>query len=253
MFNWKSLDFVYLYDGSFDGLLTMVFECYVQKAFPSKILPETNYETNLIEQAILIPTDTQKAQRIANGILRSISYEAYDNAYHAFLSNESTKELAIVQYLCNGFILGPSISTMLSLPFVFQVVTLRKKVLQEAHRMFGFVRFVQVGANLFYSCVHLDHNVISIIGKHFIHRLPSQQFIIVDQNRNIAFCYDTATFYLANIAKLTIPPISSEEKEYQNLWKAFFKTIAIPERKNPKLQASYMPRRYWQDLIEEVN
>ena len=44
--------------------------------------------------------------------------------------------------------------------------------------------------------------------------------------------------------------ISDEEKKYQALWSSFFKTIAIKERTNKRLQMQYMPKKYWQDLVE---
>ena len=47
-----------------------------------------------------------------------------------------------------------------------------------------------------------------------------------------------------------VPTISEREKEYQQLWKTFFQTIAIEERKNPRLQMQFMPKKYWKDLVE---
>ena len=47
-----------------------------------------------------------------------------------------------------------------------------------------------------------------------------------------------------------MPTITDEEIEYQNLWKLFFNTIAIKERTNPRCQMQYMPKKYWNDLIE---
>ena len=35
---------------------------------------------------------------------------------------------------------------------------------------------------------------------------------------------------------------------YQELWKMFFKTISIKERKNPRYQMQFMPKKYWKDL-----
>jgi probable DNA metabolism protein len=37
----------------------------------------------------------------------------------------------------------------------------------------------------------------------------------------------------------------------QQLWQTFFRTIAIPERKNPRLQKSNMPAKYWKYLTEK--
>lgn len=50
---------------------------------------------------------------------------------------------------------------------------------------------------------------------------------------------------------MKLPCISSSEVAYQELWKLFFNTIAIRERTNPKCQMQFMPKKYWQDLIEE--
>ena len=45
--------------------------------------------------------------------------------------------------------------------------------------------------------------------------------------------------------------MSEDEIYFQNLWKCFYNTISIKERKNPRLQMQYMPKKYWQDLIEK--
>jgi probable DNA metabolism protein len=47
------------------------------------------------------------------------------------------------------------------------------------------------------------------------------------------------------------PEVSEEEKAVRQIWQSFFKTIAIPERKNPRLQKSNMPAKYWKYLTEK--
>ena len=44
--------------------------------------------------------------------------------------------------------------------------------------------------------------------------------------------------------------MKKEELFYQNLWKAFHKSIAIKERTNERLQMQHMPKKYWDNLIE---
>ena len=41
-----------------------------------------------------------------------------------------------------------------------------------------------------------------------------------------------------------------EELFQQELWKSFFKTIGINERKNKKVQINFMPKKYWKYIIE---
>ena len=66
--------------------------------------------------------------------------------------------------------------------------------------------------------------------------------------KNLVLYYEKADRFATN---LKVPNISEKEQKYQELWKMFFKTIAISERKNPRCQMQYMPKKYWKDLVEE--
>lgn len=251
MFNWKSIDTVYLYDGSLEGLFTIIFDCYVSKEIPSTITTESAYLNSLFEDPVFIKTDYTKSSRIFHGITKNISDEALYNASYAFLSCQSGKEMAILQYILNGFIIGPKINTMLSIDYVFEVFRLRKNVFGESHRLKGLVRFMEISHNLFYSSIHPDNHVIEHVGNHFIRRFPTQNFILHDKNRNIAMLYNQRDYCIIDTpASLQITQFSEEEKKFQSLWKTFFQTIAIKERTNPRLQMQYMPKKYWQDLVE---
>ncbi len=111
---------VYLYDGTFDGLLTIVFECYLQKNIPSNIVPETDYISSFLEQPKHIITDEVKAKRIWNGIYHSISYTALYDCYYSFLSCQKGKEMLILKYLLHGFMVGSRISNQLSIDYVIR-------------------------------------------------------------------------------------------------------------------------------------
>ena len=253
--NWKILENqVYLYDGTFDGLLTIVFDCYVAKSIPKEIISEQDYIPNLLDKSILIDTDEVKSKRIWNGIYEKISYTALYDCYHAFLSCQLEKELPIVQYILNGFQVGPNISNMLALDYVLAVTKLRRNVLGEAHRLKGLVRLSEVGNNLWYSSIHPDNHVIEDVGKFLINRFPGQNLILHDKNRNLVFLYHETQHHYYEITdapvNLKISQFTEQEKQFRTLWKTFFETIAIKERTNPRLQMQYMPKKYWKDLTE---
>ena len=42
----------------------------------------------------------------------------------------------------------------------------------------------------------------------------------------------------------------NSEKEIQELWKTFYKTVAIKERKNERCRMNFMPKKYWKYIIE---
>lgn len=251
MLNWKLINRTYLYDGTFEGLLTIVFDSYTTKTLPQKIISQKNYLPNFLDHLVSIQTDPTKSQRIWDGILKTIGKETLFNAYYAFLSNEKNKEIFILKYLCDGFSIGPKINTMLTVSYVFKVIHLQKRTLAECHKLKGLLRFQEVEENLCYASIHPDHFILEPLGQHFVRRLPSMKFIIHDKNRNLCFLYDGKQYRIVSIQDMKIPSISSEEKNYQALWKMFFQTIAIKERNNAKCQMQFMPKKYWKDLIEE--
>lgn len=274
MYNWKLLNTIYLYDGTFDGLFTIAFDCYVSKQIPSNIVFEKHYLGNFLDTAIYIKTDKEKALRIWNGLYSNVSFDALYNCYYAFLSCQKSKEINILKYILNAFIVGPKITSMLSIDYVLEVMKLRKNVLHESHKLKGLVRLSEVGNNLFYAPIHPDNNVIEFLGHFLIKRFPTQNLILHDKNRNLMFLYNankniqnhvhsnsynstktnTQTLNEYEIievpSNIKIPKFSKEEKQFQDLWKTFFNTIAIKERTNSKLQMQYIPKKYWQDLTE---
>ncbi|MCI9178142.1 MAG: DNA metabolism protein [Clostridia bacterium] len=255
MLDFKILENVaYLYDGSFNGLLTIVFDCYLKKVIPSTILPKEYYVANLLEKSYFISTNEEKSNRIWHGISANISFTALYDCYHAFLSCQKQKDLAIVNYLLHGFKVGPSICHRLTLDYVLQVTKLRKRVFGEAHRLKGLVRLSEIGNNLWYSSISPDNNVIEQVGHFLIERFPTQNLILHDKNRNLAFLYTSKNrknYEILEVpADFKVTSFSEEEKQFQKLWKTFFETIAIDERKNTRLQMQFMPKKYWKDLVE---
>ena len=251
MSNWKLVNRTYIYDGTFDGLLTIVFNCYIAKTLPQKIVNSNNYVENFLDNTVLIQTDYEKSKRIFDGIVNNICKEALYNSYYAFLSNDKEKEINILKYILNGFDIGPEINNKITISYVFKVMNLRKKALAECHKLKGLLRFREVSDNLCYASIHPDNNILEPLGKHFISRLPSMQFIIHDKNRDLCFVYNSKEYRIINSKDITIPSFSEDEIKYQELWKLFFNTIAIRERSNPRCQMQFMPKKYWKDLIEE--
>ena len=252
MSNWKLVNKVYLYDGTFDGFLTIVFNSYSQKTLPQKIYPNSEYIPNFLEHTIHIQTDYEKSKRVFMGIEKNIGYDTLYNSYYAFLSNEKDKEIYLLKYLCDGFDIGPKINNRLTISYVFKVISMQKRVLAECHKLKGLLRFQEIGSKkIYYASIHPDNNIIEPLSHHFIRRFPSQSFIIHDKNRNICLLYNGTEYKIIDAINLKIPSITSDEQKYQELWKTFFKTISIQERKNPRCQMQYMQKKYWKDLIEK--
>ena len=44
--------------------------------------------------------------------------------------------------------------------------------------------------------------------------------------------------------------LAEDEMMYQNLWKKYFDSIAIEQRRNERCQKNMMPVKYWKNLTE---
>jgi len=240
----------YIYDGSFEGLLTAIYEAYYRRETPEKILSSDNVQNSLFIKYVHINTDQEKAQRVYDAIVQKISPSAAKNALYAFLSEAQDAGTAIYRYLKLGWKMGKSVDSALAEPHVFRVHALRKKVSQEAGKMLGLVRFRLLKSGVYYAPIEPDFNILGIIAPHFKKRMPNQDWIIHDVKRKLAAFYSQGQYAIVPFEFKGALPLDDEEFDYQTLWKEYFQNIAIKSRINPRLQRQFMPVRYWKYLIE---
>ncbi|NLO82965.1 MAG: DNA metabolism protein [Clostridiales bacterium] len=241
----------YIYDGSFEGLLTAIYEAYSRHEQPEKILKGNCLQDSLFVKYVFIETDEQKARTVYDAVKQKISPDAAKNILYAFLSENKEAGTAIYQYLKLGWRMGKRVDSAIADPWVFKVHSLRRKVSGEAGRMLGLIRFQLLSSGVYYASIEPDHNILGIIAHHFKQRIPGQDWIIHDVKRALAAIYHDNQYFIVPFEFNGPLPLDQSEMDYQNLWKEYFKDIAIKSRINPKLQRQNMPLRYWKHLIEK--
>ncbi len=241
----------YIYDGSFDGLLTGIYEAYYRRENPEDIVPEDSMEENFLVQKVFISTDGEKARRVYEAIESKISEEALRRVFYAYLSELSGHGISILKYLQLGFKLGPQVDLNLSNDIVLKMDRINYKVSMEKHRMLGLIRFKQLENGILYSSIEPDHNIVGLLAPHFTSRLMNENWAIHDIKRGIGVLYNKKEWIIKDIEVTDSLMVQEDEEEYQELWKAYFKSIAIQSKINPKLQKRNMPMRYWKHLVEK--
>ncbi|NTV99320.1 MAG: DNA metabolism protein, partial [Chlorobiaceae bacterium] len=146
---------------------------------------------------------------------------------------------------------GSKVNGYLTHPSVKEIVTVSRKAGRELHRMKGLLRFEKLRDGAYLAKMEPDNNIIHPLALHFSKRLRAENWFIYDVRRRTAARWHKGGLSLGEIEQFTAPALSDEEKAVQALWKAFFGTIAIPERRNPRLQKSNMPMKYWKYLTEK--
>lgn len=246
----------YIYDGSFEGLLTAIYESYYLEQKPDKIIPLRDFTPNFLYENIHIKTDNEKYRKVYISIQSKISSLALENAYYAFLSELPEVSTYIYEYLRLGWKVGKEIDSYLTDNRVVNVHKAALKVTNENHRLLGLIRFKKVKGNVYYAPISPDHNVLTLLAPHFVDRLSDQRWIIHDLKRGLAAVYDKTSWVIEVIYSKNNEPfdydgIKEIDIDFENLWKLYFKHISIESKRNIKLQKQHMPARYWWHLTEK--
>jgi probable DNA metabolism protein len=240
----------YVYDGTFEGLMTAVFESYAKKEMPAVICENDNIQMSLCYSPVLISTDPVKAGRVIDGIVHKIGDDIYNNIWTAFLSCDPDRSDKIFRYIRYGFDNGNKIHIDLTCGDVSSVLNICRAVNWELNKYSGFLRFSVMKNGVQYAEFAPKNNLIPIIMPHFTDRFHSIPFIIHDVERRTAGIYDTHESYITVTEGLRLPEYSQDEQFFRELWRQFYETISIEERRNHKLRNGHLPKRYRRFMTE---
>lgn len=250
-----------VYDGTYEGLLTVVFECYRLKLTPTAISPSSAASQTLFDyqSPVTIETDVASAERVQTGIRKYGQQQAVMDLLKTFHSESKDREMVILGYLQLLFKLRKPIATHYHLNEVLRVSQLVKQMRREVHRMHAFVRFQELADGLFFAPIEPDFDVLPFTFQHFKARYTAMQWCIYDIKRNYGMLFDgkavssvvLETEQILQSIQLPAELLSTKEQDYQQLWKDYFKSTNIVERKNIKLHLRHVPTRYWKYLTEK--
>ncbi|GAB3300690.1 TIGR03915 family putative DNA repair protein [Hymenobacter humi] len=249
----------YTYDGTFEGLLTVLFTIYDSKAAPNNIQPEAAVQGGLFAPSAPIETSEALAARVWDGLLKTMDAEARTRLFHVFLSEQPDRELLIFRYVDLALRTPVDISTNYADASVRRVQRLAQQMFREKHRMEAFVRFEKTTDDLFHATIEPDFDVLPLIAAHFTKRYADQRWLIYDRRRHYGLYYDLTRTDVVQFeatqapksTQLSATVLDEREPLFKLLWQAYFDHVNIPERRNLKLHRRHMPLRYWKYLSEK--
>ena len=249
----------FLYDNTFDGLLTCVFDAFNRKEFPENIIGE-NKQLPMFTESFHVITNDAKADRIMKALGKKISKYALDMLFICYLSEMEGVEIRIFRYIRQALLSEKSIETNFADPDVLELSKIYRKVTREEERIRQFVRFQKTADGLFFAVMDPAYNVLPLTARHFKIRYADQQWVIYDVKREYGLYYNLKTVETVNFdhlqidlktGKLSTDKLDEYEAAFQDLWKDYLKAITIRERKNLKQQRMFMPKRFWKYLTEK--
>lgn len=249
-----------IYDGSFEGLLTAVFEVFEYKFDRVEIVSQQNYhQENIFAEVHQVLTNEEKSERVLSRIQKNLGKSGISRLLMVYFSEKLEAERLIlnaIRYSIKNP--GKNILQDFANDDILNISKICKSVSREIHRMHAFVRFEKLQDEVFFSKIEPDFNVLPLIIKHFKDRYQDQKWMIFDLKRHYGIFYDLEKvefFYPENLEnqnfKKTENLLHDEELAYQKLWQRYFFKTNIPERKNLKLHHQSLPKRYWKYLTEK--
>ena len=226
---------IFIYDKTFEGLLTAVFDAYNRKTFPDLLLSAGDTLPLFYEESFTVITDEEKAGRVWRGLQKKLSSSALSSLTWCWLSELPEVGMLLFRYIRKAIDSPRSIET----------------------------NFSQKAADgTFLAAFEPQHNALPLVVSHFKDRFADQKWLIYDMKRRYGYYYDLQT-----VEEVTFDDESStshlitgmldetlmdkDEKLFQRLWKTYFKSITIKERLNPRKHKQDMPVRYWKYITEK--
>ncbi|MBL8968492.1 MAG: TIGR03915 family putative DNA repair protein [Spirochaetaceae bacterium] len=266
------------YDGSFEGLLTLVARALDEDSAPAFVVSAAR-AGGLFDSAAAraAPAEEGAAERVMR-----LSRRLYAAAARAWMSEEAVEPALLAVAVATGrrgeAALGDFASAELR-----ALAEATRRVNRETHRLEGFARFTPGADGLLVALLEPDHNVLPALAPYFQRRFGREAFALVDLARGYALVSrpqgdgTPALEALCGAEALALAPRaarggdgqsfagnspgaalagdpngpdSGEADEAAALWKRYFAATENPARRNPRLQRQLMPSRYWKHLTE---
>ncbi len=249
-----------VYDGTFEGLMTSVFEVFEYRFEQARIIAEENHQHHaFFDEVHQVITDHLKSDRVINKLENVLGKRGVRQLLLVYLS-ERPEAGDLILSVIRQSVKNPGADILQNFGDgdIMEIAKICKSMSREIHRLHAFVRFEELEDGMFFAKVEPDFNVLPVGFRFFKDRYADQKWMIYDLKRQFGVMYDlneTTFFYpdAGQLGRLRDPSelYSEKERKYQQLWQRYFTKTNIAERKNMKLHIQHVPKRYWKYLTEK--
>lgn len=243
---------IYQCEDTVNGILSAVYDAGISGYGHDyiRIQPlssETTYNYDLFSEYVKVETSDEKVTSVINAVRNKISYEAYKYVMTTAISDDSRRGDVIYQFVTYGFTVGSNVTKALQLDCVRDIFEINRNVQNEVYRFIEILRFHEISKNpsILLAKMEPKHRITAQVTTHFNDRFNAENFIIFDKTHN------EASFHSSNgeweVRILTdeeadkLDEYSEKDEKYAGLWKVFFKSISVEERKSHKNQRTNLP------------
>ena len=189
---------ILLYDGTFEGFLSLVYEVYYKKLKPTKIYKTLPNEI-IFEEILEIQTSEENSTKVLKAIKTKFPKPIVEKILNIFMCDSRAFEVALLEFIIIGFKDTKQLFNINN-SSVFYLSNLEKELFKNVHKMYAFLRFEELDDDTLYAKLECKFNVVYFLAKHFLKRFNNQNFIIHDINRKIAFIKTKDDYSIQEVA-----------------------------------------------------
>lgn len=249
---------IFTCEDNFESILTCIYEAWDSKLGHKNIRlmiePVGNLE--LFCDYRHVDADTAKTESVIRSIQKKISTHAYQMVFRCAMSTHPEKADVIYRFLLLGYHYGRSVVDMLQAPAVLNLFNINRAVGNEAHYFQEFIRFKSMQGDVLTAHIEPRSDILTFLAPPFEDRMPSENWIIIDDNRKTAIVHPAdQDYYLTTLTEeefIHLGELEDPDDPYIDLWKGFFDTIAIKPRANYRCQRNHMPLWYRKHTTEFI-
>ena len=248
----------FVYDRSFEGLLTAVFHAYARREFPDFLAVEGEPGPLFVEERFRVVTDEVLAARVWRGLEQRAGKGVCNMVLCVWLSEEEGADMLLFRYLCRIFGSPHGVEYDFTDSAVLRMKQTACRVAKEGHRLMQFVRFQKAADGSYFAPVSPRYNALPLTVAHFRERFSDQCWLICDMRRGYGYGYDLHSLREVEFqpdgrladGRLAASMAAEGEEVCGALWRIYYGALTIRERLNPKQQRRCMPVRYWKYMTE---
>ncbi len=247
----------YVYDGSWPGLLSVVFILFSEKRPALSVARDRLQVTDLFHDVREVETEEASSTRVQSRARSLLGARSMRELRLCHLAERPEVDRLLVEFLTLAFT-GGAVNDPRD-PTVLGLRQWRKHVSHEKHQMEAFVRFQENTDGVWTATIAPAYNVLPLIAPHFRKRYADMEWVIADTLRGYGLHHRNGTVMPVHFVheaepRLPVRHIESapNERAYVALWKTYFRSVDIPERRNLKLQMQHMPKRHWKHIVEMI-
>lgn len=248
---------IYICSDTITGLFSALYDAWKEsRDSEAGIGLRGRIQQQLFCEYKVVDESERKAACIERMIRRNLGARTYRAFYLALLSDDAAKGDAVLRTMQAARKIPDSTKIMdyLSNPDAARVFELSRQVSNEAHMYIEFIRFRELENGILFSEISPKSQVLTCIAGHFSDRFPRENWAVCDKTHRVFLVHRAGQrwglVWGEELNRGGTENISRKEREYERLWKNFFESIAVEERKNPLLQRSNLPLKYRREMPE---